>query len=332
MKKLLPLILLISTLFAREYIAIIDFEGIGVTEDEARALTQRLTSEMIVLGVYQVVERSEMKRLLDEQKFQYSGCVDTKCAVEIGKMIGAKYMVVGSISRIDDVYTIDTRLINVESSEAYVSGQYTAQESLSNVLVNGMKSIAYQLCEIEKDVTKIKIFNNSRTISDRQQSIQLGYEDFGITRSAHYQYTRTEISNLPNGEGSNPHYKGLYLAYSRKLQQIKNMEYEISLICKDTYKNFHIFYYAIKINKNIFIDRVHIKFGLGYGFYEILDGYEKNRLLVGTSIFYNILSTDYFDIFFGANASFGIGRRDQLFSRYSPIVHSQRFTIITLLN
>ena len=82
MKKLIFL-LLATSLFAREYIAIIDFEGIGVTEAEARVLTQRLTSEMISLELYQVLERSEMKRLLEEQKFQYSGCVDTKSKKEI---------------------------------------------------------------------------------------------------------------------------------------------------------------------------------------------------------------------------------------------------------
>ena len=47
MKKLLPLILLLTSLFAREYIAIIDFEGINVNEGDAKALTQRLTLEMI---------------------------------------------------------------------------------------------------------------------------------------------------------------------------------------------------------------------------------------------------------------------------------------------
>ena len=101
MRRFLLPILLISSLFAREYIAIIDFEGIGVSESEARVLTQRLTSEMITLEEYQVLERSEMKRLLSEQKFQYSGCVDTKCAVELGKMLGAKYMVVGTISKLE---------------------------------------------------------------------------------------------------------------------------------------------------------------------------------------------------------------------------------------
>ena len=79
-RRLIILLLIVGCVFAREYIAIIDFEGIGVSTDDAKTLTQRLTSEMIALEVYQVLERSEMKRLLEEQKFQYSGCVDLKCA------------------------------------------------------------------------------------------------------------------------------------------------------------------------------------------------------------------------------------------------------------
>jgi len=68
-KFLLPIILLTS-LFAREYIAIIDFEGINVSEGDARALTQRLTSELIKLETYQVLERNEMKRLLEENELR----------------------------------------------------------------------------------------------------------------------------------------------------------------------------------------------------------------------------------------------------------------------
>ena len=47
MLRIILSILLTSSLFAREYIAIIDFEGSGVSEGDAKALTQRLASEMI---------------------------------------------------------------------------------------------------------------------------------------------------------------------------------------------------------------------------------------------------------------------------------------------
>ena len=149
MKKLLLIALLImGCVFGREYIAIIDFEGIGVTEDEAKILTQRLTSEMIALEVYQVIERKEMKRLLEEQKFQYSGCVDMKCAVEIGKMIGTKYMVVGSISKVGKTYSVDSRLISVETGESYSSAFVETKGEIDN-LFKGMKNIASQLCFID---------------------------------------------------------------------------------------------------------------------------------------------------------------------------------------
>ena len=46
---LLPLFL--SNLFAREYIAIIDFKGLNISENDSKALTQRLTSEMIKLEI-----------------------------------------------------------------------------------------------------------------------------------------------------------------------------------------------------------------------------------------------------------------------------------------
>ena len=74
MRRYIFLFLSITFTFALETVAIIDFEGIGISESEARALTQRLTSEIVEIGKFTVVERSEMKRLLDEQKFQYSGC------------------------------------------------------------------------------------------------------------------------------------------------------------------------------------------------------------------------------------------------------------------
>ena len=166
MRRILLFILLTTSLFAREYIAIIDFEGIGVSEGEARALTQRLTSEIISLEMYQIVERSEMKRLLDEQKFQYSGCVDITCAVDIGKLIGAKYMVVGTISKLGNAFSLDSRMISVETGESYISATYTVEGKIEKIIKYGMKSLAYQLCELEppkiSPITKLTdtLYNN----------------------------------------------------------------------------------------------------------------------------------------------------------------------------
>ena len=148
-RRLTILLLIVGCVFAHEYIAIIDFEGINVSEGDAKALTQRLTSEMIRLEVYQVLERSEMKRLLEEQKCQYSGCVDMTCVVDIGKLIGAKYMVIDSISKVGGSFNLDSRMISVETGESYISAQFTSNGKIDKVLKLGIPSLSYQLCEIE---------------------------------------------------------------------------------------------------------------------------------------------------------------------------------------
>ena len=159
-----------------ETVAIIDLEPIGVSDDDARALTQRLTSQMIQIGKYTIVERSEMKRLLDEQKFQYSGCVDVACAVEIGKMLGAKTMVVGSVSKVGTVYSVDARMIDVKSAENYISADYTTTEDIGDLLIEGMKSIAYQLCEKKYTKSKIKQTNQNSNISNIPQKSHIVFK------------------------------------------------------------------------------------------------------------------------------------------------------------
>jgi len=69
-----------SFLFGAKYLAVLELEAVGLSKNESKILTQRLTSKMIELGDYTVVERASIDKILKEQKFQYSGCVATECA------------------------------------------------------------------------------------------------------------------------------------------------------------------------------------------------------------------------------------------------------------
>jgi len=130
-------------------IAIIDFEGIGVSIDEIRVLSHRLTSEIISLNVYQLFERSKIDQVIKEQKFQHFGCADAACAVEIGKLAGVEHMVIGTVSKIGNTYSVDSRMIDVESGKSVISAKYSTQNSIDDVTTQGMESISYQLCNME---------------------------------------------------------------------------------------------------------------------------------------------------------------------------------------
>lgn len=57
--------------------AVIDFEGKGISQTEASALTDRLRGELFKIG-FQVMERGLMEEILTEQGFQQTGFTSEK--------------------------------------------------------------------------------------------------------------------------------------------------------------------------------------------------------------------------------------------------------------
>ena len=89
-KYIICLIVLASWIMGQERIAVMQFEGSGVDEITARNITKRFSYELSKTKRFDIVEREMMDRILEEQKFQTSGCVADECAVEIGQLIGAE--------------------------------------------------------------------------------------------------------------------------------------------------------------------------------------------------------------------------------------------------
>ena len=98
-------------------IAVLTLEGRGVSAQEADILTERLRSNLVQNGRYQVVERSQMEAILKEQGFQQSGCSTNECLVQAGMILGVEQMVGGTVGRIGTSYTMDVRLFDVESAQ-----------------------------------------------------------------------------------------------------------------------------------------------------------------------------------------------------------------------
>ena len=98
--KIFAFTLALSSITAQETVAVLEFEGIGVSQDEAKALSARFGSEFMDLskGRYTLVERQQMGEILEEQGLQQSGCVSSECAVEVGAALGAKFIVLKRFS------------------------------------------------------------------------------------------------------------------------------------------------------------------------------------------------------------------------------------------
>jgi TolB-like protein len=82
-----------------------------------RGIAGMMISELAANPAARVVEREEIQRLLEEQNLGAQGRVDAQTAAKIGKLVGARYMVMGTFIDFYGDFRVDVRLINTETSE-----------------------------------------------------------------------------------------------------------------------------------------------------------------------------------------------------------------------
>lgn len=78
-------------------------------------LAMMLTTEMMRNPRATLVERDQIKQLVAEQGLTLSGMVDAATAIEVGKLLGARYMLFGTYTDVMSRLRIDVRVVEVET-------------------------------------------------------------------------------------------------------------------------------------------------------------------------------------------------------------------------
>jgi TolB-like protein len=133
-------------------VAVVPLKGQGVSDADALTLTDRLRIELFKTGMFSILERDEMERILKEQGFQQTGCTDQSCAVEMGRLLNAKQIVTGSIGKMGNrLYQITVRRVDVQSA-AIVSEVYVEEKgAITDLLGQPTTNVARQLAGLKPD-------------------------------------------------------------------------------------------------------------------------------------------------------------------------------------
>jgi len=123
----------------RPTVAVLDFEGRGITMMEAKTLTDRFSTELSNTERVIMVERNTMNDVLEAQGFESGGCTSNECAAEVGALLGVQFMINGAIGKIGNTYTIDAKMFSVSTGAA-----------------ESMKNISYQ-GEVDGLITEIEM-------------------------------------------------------------------------------------------------------------------------------------------------------------------------------
>jgi len=116
--SVMPYIFVFTTGKIRPYIAVLDLQAEeGVTESEARILTDQLQVELLETGKFKIMARTELASILEEQEFKSEIGNNLESAVETGQLIGVEQIIIGSIAKFGKSHNIIIKVIDVETGE-----------------------------------------------------------------------------------------------------------------------------------------------------------------------------------------------------------------------
>lgn len=129
--------------FQKIKVAVLDFEQKGKfeTEDIGKMIAEWLTTHLVETGRFDIVERRLLTKIIEEQKIGASGVVDPNSASQLGKVLGVKTVVTGSVSNYGGIIDINARLINVETASI------RAAESVSTESPRELRSLVERISE-----------------------------------------------------------------------------------------------------------------------------------------------------------------------------------------
>ena len=130
----------------RQTVAILDFEGRGLSQLEAQTLTDRFRTAVVSAGAVRLVERQMMQEVLQEQGFQQTGCTSDECAVEVGQLLGVQNMIGGAIGRVGRTFTIDMRMFSVQTGEI-IRTKNVSYAGAEDGINTEIENLAYEITE-----------------------------------------------------------------------------------------------------------------------------------------------------------------------------------------
>ena len=108
-----------SAEFTKTKIAVLDFQMQGEeqeNQDMGSIVAEWFITAMVKEGRFDVIERRLLQKILSEQQLVMTGVVDESGATQIGKLLGVKVIISGSVMKVREMLEVNARIIDVENA------------------------------------------------------------------------------------------------------------------------------------------------------------------------------------------------------------------------
>lgn len=107
-------------------VGVLDFTGLmmapsGTAIDAGSISLGKAVASMVITELMDrpgltLIERQDLRKVIEEQRLALSGIVDEDTAIEVGRILGAQYMIIGTATSAGGTLRLDLRVVDVETS------------------------------------------------------------------------------------------------------------------------------------------------------------------------------------------------------------------------
>ncbi|MEN8189522.1 MAG: FlgO family outer membrane protein [Thermodesulfobacteriota bacterium] len=130
--------------FEKTKIAVLPFNLQGEkfeTDDMGKIVSEWLITAFVKDGRFEVIERKLLGQVLEEQQMVEAGVVNQDTAMEIGRLLGVKVIISGSVMKLGQVIEVNSRIIDV-SSAAIITA-----ENVRSTQVISLQELVFEMAE-----------------------------------------------------------------------------------------------------------------------------------------------------------------------------------------
>lgn len=136
----------ISTSDGKELVAVLELDGVNASKSQLAALSEELRAQLLQSGKFRVVDRQQIDSVLKEQAFQQTGCTSQECAVQVGKILGVRKMIVGRVTKIEEeMWQVSAQMVDAESAETVRAVTLNYEGKYGALLTQGITGVAAKL-------------------------------------------------------------------------------------------------------------------------------------------------------------------------------------------
>ncbi|MDI6740943.1 MAG: CsgG/HfaB family protein [Candidatus Edwardsbacteria bacterium] len=130
---------------SRLSIAVMPFENKGGDPGLSTMVQDKMITSLYSLKRFKIIERSQIEKVMSEQKLGMTGAIDQSKAVKVGKLIGVDAILIGSVSSGDKGTGMDARLIDTENGTIITAKDALSDRNTLMDIKNMAQNIAIQI-------------------------------------------------------------------------------------------------------------------------------------------------------------------------------------------